>query len=413
VNTVMKNGAVAEVFSPDARLKRSIRRHFTKLGFSKAADGTLILPGATKDIVRRLHAGQRAEKLEASAKFVSRSLPKLLSHFADGSEINPSRIRLSLIQVSSDTLESDLFRLATLTWSVPVSAGFGRRLRYLVWDEAHGRVAGVIALGDPVFNLSVRDNLIGWSSAERSHRLVNLLDAYVLGAVPPYSYLLGGKAVACLVRSRDIFNDFRRAYGKSVGIISGKSKAARLLVVTTTSSMGKSSVYNRLKLGDTQYFRPIGYTIGWGHFHITDHLFNEMREYLRLIGHSYADRHQFGQGPNWRLRTIRTALAELGINEAVLRHGIQREVFLSSFFNNSLGILKSGVGKPDLSGLQTVAEISELARERWMEPRATRRDDYRAWQRSGIADLIYGSAIIADQRDATSERRLQGVGDAN
>jgi hypothetical protein len=138
-----------------------------------------------------------------------------------------------------------------------------------------------------------------------------------------------------------------------------------------------------------------------------------MREYLRLIGHSYADRHQFGQGPNWRLRTIRTALAELGINEAVLRHGIQREVFLSSFCNNSLGILKSGVGKPDLSGLQTVAEISELARERWMEPRATRRDDYRAWQRSGIADLIYGSAIIADQRDATSERRLQGVGDAD
>jgi hypothetical protein len=162
----MTNGAVANVFSQEARLKRSIRRHFTKLGFSKAADGTLILPGATKDMVRSLHAGQRAEKLEASAKFVSRSLPKLLPHFADGSEINPSRIRLSLIQVSSDTLESDLFRLATLTWSVPVSTGFGRRLRYLVWDEAHGRVAGVIALGDPVFNLSVRDNLIGWSSAE-------------------------------------------------------------------------------------------------------------------------------------------------------------------------------------------------------------------------------------------------------
>jgi len=32
-------------------------------------------------------------------------------------------------------------------------------------------------------------------------RLVNVMDAYVLGAVPPYNMLLGGKLVASLVRS--------------------------------------------------------------------------------------------------------------------------------------------------------------------------------------------------------------------
>lgn len=42
----------------------------------------------------------------------------------------------------------------------------------------------------------------------------------MLGAVPPYSFLLGGKAVACLVRSKDVLRDFGRAYGKSVGVIS-------------------------------------------------------------------------------------------------------------------------------------------------------------------------------------------------
>lgn len=409
----MKKAGVAKAFSSEAKLKRSIRRHFTKMGFSKSSDGTLILPGVGKDVVRSLHADQRTERLEAGSNFLSRTLPKLLRFFADGSEINPARIRLSLIRVKSDTIEADLFRLASFTWSVPVSAGFGRRLRYLVWDEAHDRIAGIIALGDPVFNLSVRDNLIGWSAAERSRRLVNLLDAYVLGAVPPYSQLLGGKAVACLVRSRDIFDDFRATYGKSVGIISGKSKAAKLLVVTTTSSMGRSSVYNRLKLGGTQYFCPIGYTIGWGHFHITDCIFAEIREYLRLIGHPYADRHQFGQGPNWRLRTIRAALGELGINEAVLRHGIQREVFMATFGDNALDILKAGVGRLDLSSLRTVEEISELARERWMEPRAKRREDYRAWQRSGIADLIHGTTIIADQRDAASVDRIRGGRDAD
>ena len=40
--------------------------------------------------------------------------------------------------------------------------------------------------------------------------MVDMMDAYVLGAVPPYNMLLGGKLVASLVRSRDIYDDFAR-----------------------------------------------------------------------------------------------------------------------------------------------------------------------------------------------------------
>ena len=80
------------------------------------------------------------------------------------------------------------------------------------------------------------------------------------------------RAVA-LIRSRDIYDDFSRTYGGTVGIISGKEKKARLLAVTTSSSLGRSSVYNRLKLGGIPYFTSIGYTGGWGHFHIPDDLF--------------------------------------------------------------------------------------------------------------------------------------------
>ncbi|MGO9847990.1 MAG: Druantia anti-phage system protein DruA [Methylocella sp.] len=394
----MKEGCVISAFGPEAKLKRSIRRHFTELGFAKAGDGTLTLPGVGKDVVRRLHSSQRAGKLEAGSNFLARTLPNLLQYFANGTEIDPSRIRLRLARVASGTTEADLFRLATLTWSVPVSTGFGRRLRYLVWDEEHERIAGIVALGDPVFNLSVRDNVIGWTVEDRSRRLVNLLDAYVLGAVPPYNTLLGGKAIACLVRSRDIFNDFKSTYGNSVGIISGKAKRANLLAVTTTSSMGRSSIYNRLQLERTKYFVPIGYTVGWGHFHITDHLFDEMREYLRIIGHPYADRHKFGEGPNWRFRTIRVALEELGFKEAVLRHGIRREVFMCTLSDNSLQILRTGSGKPDLSSLRTIEEISDLARTRWIVPRATRRTDYLDWQRKGIIELIRGSAALQAER---------------
>jgi hypothetical protein len=118
--------------------------------------------------------------------------------------------RLELVE--ADTWQSDLFRLAGLSWSVPVSAGFGRRLRYLVWDDSNEKLIGIIALGDPVFNLKVRDELIDWTSKDRAKRLVNIMDAYVLGAVPPYNFLLGGKLVASLIRTKEVRDDFAKKY---------------------------------------------------------------------------------------------------------------------------------------------------------------------------------------------------------
>ena len=132
-----KKSNVARPFTPEAKLKRSIRAHFKELGFTKAQDGTLVLPGTGKDIVRKLHGSQCAERLSHSAAFVERESARALVHFADGAEIDPAKIQLKLIRVESGTKNSELFRFATLTWSVPVSVGFGRRLRYLVWDEAH------------------------------------------------------------------------------------------------------------------------------------------------------------------------------------------------------------------------------------------------------------------------------------
>jgi hypothetical protein len=384
----MRTGSVAKALTLEANLKRKIRRHFSSLGFTKASDGTLLLPGSGKDAIRQLHNGQKVERLEFGREFLARALPEQIRHFADGCEIDPQKIDLVLVSVQSKTPDADLFRLASLTWSVPVSNGFGRRMRYLVWDQYHGRVAGIMALGDPVFNLSVRDNLIGWNSSDREKRLVNVLDAYVLGAIPPYNMLLVGKAVACLVRSKKIYDDFSETYGGTVGLISGKRKKANLLVVTTSSSMGRSSVYNRLKLGHHTYFRSIGFTEGWGHFHVPDRLFTQMRDYLRDHDHHYADKHQYGEGPNWRLRTIRAALGKLEINEAVLKHGIRREVYFCPLASNAIDILRSGEGKPKVSSLLSVAKIGDLAKERWIVPRAERRPEFKAWRREDILELI-------------------------
>ena len=214
------------------------------------------------------------------------------------------------------------------------------------------------------------------------------MDAYVLGAMPPYNALLGGKMVACIARSRQIYDEFTRTYGNTPGIISGKTKNARLLAITTSSSMGRSSVYNRLKLGGVRYFEPIGYTRGWGHFHISDELFLDLREYLRSVGHKYADQHRFGQGPNWRLRTTRAALTALGFRDDMLRHGIRRQVFLSNFASNASSILRTGKGQPDLSNLLTSQQVADLALERWIIPRAERNPNYRNWNKTEILQML-------------------------
>lgn len=380
--------AIVAAFTPEAVLKRKIRAHLRKLGFEKGPRGALVPPSTSKETIRALHLEQRKSGLRGERAFVQRALKELQHHFAEGRDIDPSKVEPSLELIEAGTWQSDLFRLASLSWSVPVSAGYGRRLRYLVWDKSNNKLIGIIALGDPVFNLRARDTLVGWSAKDRSKRLVNILDAYVLGAVPPYNMILGGKLVSCLIRSKEVRDDFSRRYGKSRGLISRKKKGAQLVTVTTSSSLGRSSVYNRLKLDKETYLRSIGFTQGWGHFHVPDNLFAELRAYLRKRKHKYVDGHRFGEGPNWRLRTIRAAFDALGFKADLLRHGIGREVFLCDLARNARKILRGEGIKANYRGLLSVAEIGALARERWLIPRAERRPEFREWKRDQFNDLV-------------------------
>lgn len=391
---------IISIVTREASIKRRLRRHLSKLGFHKNADGLLETSDLSKEAIRSLHYSQRFDRLVQNRNFIKKHSTDLLRHFATGRDIDPSKISPVLQRVRSNTKESDLFRLAALTWSVPVSNGFGRRIRYIVWDEHNEKLIGLIAIGDPVFNLSVRDNLIGWDSDARSERLVNVMDAYVLGAVAPYNILLGGKLVACLVRTREVYNDFQETYGDAAGIISGKKKKARLLAVMTSSSLGRSSVYNRLKLGGIQYFRSIGYTSGWGHFHVPDKLFADLREYLREIDHPYADLNRFGQGPNWRLRTTRAALGAIGVKEDLLRHGIKREVFVCELATNAIRMLKTGKGRPNLKTLATAGDVAQIALERWIIPRAQRRPEFSAWTTDDLRRLLTNNVHADPKRPA-------------
>ena len=369
-------------------LESAIHNHLLNLGFSRNGSRYFIDGVVTKQKIRNLHAAQRMDILERQRRFVETYGVELAEHFASGSQIDPGSIDPKLVQVTPDSLESRLFRFASLLWSVPVSQGFGRRLRFLVKDKQNDCLIGLFALGDPVFNLSARDNWIGWTHEDRRDRLVHVMDAYVVGAVPPYSQLIGGKLVAALMGSKEVRRAYERKYLDRQSVIRQRKHRARLVLLTTTSALGRSSIYNRLSIPDGPRFLRIGTTKGFGHFHLHGEVFDLLRGHLEKTGHPYASGNRFGMGPNWKLRVARAALEDIGIDgDSILKHGIEREVYAIPLAENWKKVL-SGEHQRVRSLTKPAAEISEFCLDRWIVPRSKRDASFRSFDSGSILSTL-------------------------
>lgn len=369
------------------------------------------LPGnpdaLTKDQIRALHSGKRIAVMASMNGAFEHYLGLLRKHLATPREIDIVKIAPVMSLVESETPHSELFNAASLLWSVPVSRGFGRRMRYLVKDGNNDKLIGIIGLTDPVFNLTPRDAWVGWTSADRAKRLVNVMDAFVLGAMPPYNKILAGKLVALLAASQQVVNDFRSKYGAYKGIISKAKKNPRLVLLTTSSALGRSSLYNRLRipegveyLTDAETDRvPTWYTQGYGHFHIPEAMFTDLQDVLVRRDHPYAKGNRFGEGPNWRIRVIRKATEELGIEADVLQHGIRRQVYVVPLATNTREILLGNQKRPHYI-TSTPAEIAEYWRTRWAIPRAERFPEWRHWNAGGLVAHLNRLHTVANPEDA-------------
>jgi hypothetical protein len=272
-----------------------------------------------------------------------------------------------------------LFRLATLWWSVPVSHGYGRRFRILIFDRSNNKLLGLLGLTDPVFNLRTRDNWIGWDVRAREKRLAHVMDAFVLGSVPPYNQLLGAKFVALVAASDFIRKVVKERYSKAKSVILQREFDGRLAMVTATSALGRSSIYNRLRHGGVEVFHPVGFTEGYGHFHLANGTYEKLRQYLRACGDHEIDRYRFGSGPNYKIRVARKALEHLGLPPDLLRHGVKRAVYVAPLATNTAAFLQ-GEAKRLQWYNRPLSGIVSYWRERWLLPRASRDDSYQAFR---------------------------------
>jgi len=374
-------------------LRQLIIDELYSLGFFFNEKGDLILPTCEKEDFRLLPASAREIVLCKNQEWIKRKLPRYEKFFANGSDISPELIKPVLIQVT-ESWHSDLFRLARYFWSIPYSSGFGRRLRYLLLDDSNGKLIGIFGLQSPPISFPVRDKLFKYPAGRKTELVNQTMDIFTLGALPPYSRLLGGKLVALATVSNEVRQGYNRIYTGRKTEMEGRALPAHLVALTTTSAFGRSSIYNRLKCGNTSIAEPIGYTDGYGNFHLQK-LYPLFKKYLE--SENISTRGGYGTGPKRSWQLIQRTLDKLGLRGSILRHGIKREAFLFRLIDNLEDYMEGRTDTPLYRDLP-FEKLAAFWKARWLKGRSERVDGWHKWERQEIAKSLILSETIRESK---------------
>jgi hypothetical protein len=204
------------------------------------------------------------------------------------------------------------------------------------------------------------------------------MDAFVLGAVPPYSLLLGGKLVALLTSSDEVRAMFATRYGSTPSRIRQHSRPGCLAMITTTSALGRSSIYNRITYAGRRFFESVGFTRGSGEFHFANGLYAALRAHATRYCQPTAKHPGWGTGFRSRREVVKKCLPLLGLSTESLYHGVAREVFVVPLAENTREFLRGD--EQELRQFhQPSLTLFSYFRERWLLPRAHRDTRYRSW----------------------------------
>lgn len=376
----------SEIARVESRLRASI--------IDACADFELSSRDGNKDYLRALHERAKVNQPGVDGGRVRALYAKYAHFFRKGVDIDPSKIKPAMHLATLGSDWGDLFVVTRSFWSMPYNKGYGRRLRFVVFDEHHEAVIGIIGLQSPPADLGCRDDLFDYPR-DRKLEMVNCtMDAYAVGALPPYSYLLAGKLCAGLVASDPVRQAYWRQYAGKTTEMQGTKIRQPLAAVTTTSAFGRSSMYNRLKHRDRMLAESIGYTLGYGTLHL-EHLYGDVRAYLEMTGEY--NNGGFGTGPKARWQNLVSTLQKLGLSGALLRHGVKREVFLYRLVNDlGAGMAGGSFGKPIAMSCD---EHAQYWLERWALPRVER---FPTWDDGDASEVIAQTLARIPQAKAKS-----------
>ena len=120
-----QNGAVPDSATVEPQpvdrdaLRRDIQRHLESIGlYGGESPGVL-----SKEAIRHIHRFHRKAAHDRIHSALGNKIDRFLKEIANGEEVDPEKIRPRLVEVRPGTRNGDLFRFATLLWSIPVSQG--------------------------------------------------------------------------------------------------------------------------------------------------------------------------------------------------------------------------------------------------------------------------------------------------
>ncbi|MDX2282576.1 MAG: DUF4338 domain-containing protein [Bacteroidia bacterium] len=325
-----------------------------------------------KDTIKKSMEVKRLETIQNHQDWIRKYTFVAKRNLAYGEEALGSAIR-PVIEVCEKPAQHRLFRILRYYWSSPYSDYVGRRIKLIIRDGALPQqpVIGIAALGSPIIHIPERDSFIGWDVKTRTENLIYAMDAYVIGALPPYNELLGGKLVSLILASNEVRSIYRDKYREQI-TLQNKRISNELAAIFTTSLYGRSSQYNRLTFNGKQVFQPIGETKGFGTLHLTSETIALMRAYLESIGVQIGN--QFGDGPSWQMRLIRNAGEKLGFDsDFLLRHSFRRRIYYVPLAQNTLPLLKGEDTQLDYFNWPLEAIVDHW-KSRWKSKRVQNQD---------------------------------------
>lgn len=356
-------------------LKRRINKCLRDQGYC-VDDGTILLKAHNKNnkqVYRDIQQHARLTEVQQQIGFLKKHTPLALSYAIDGKKINAEKIQPQLIEVKSDTDWETLFRWwCFVWWSIPYQRPIGRQMRFIVWDEYHRAIIGLIGLQSPILAWAPRDTYLAIEKEERELWINQSLSAQRVGALPPYNDILGGKLVAYMLASQKIRHAFQKKYCNKETRMKKRILPNRLLFITTTGAFGKSPIYERLTYRQHKLSFFLGYTQGFGSFHISEAVYQDMLEYLS--SNSISTQRGYGTGPSRKLRLITKTMDELGFAQGA-NHKIKRGIYLFTPTKNLHKVIRANQ-RPRYVNL-SIKELSDFWKERWILPRIKNRLQYK------------------------------------
>lgn len=357
--------------SPEQRVKLLILRDLMNLDwdikFGKRKIEVFPPDAYDKETIKQAMSVKREEIINANRQWINKKIEFARKNLASGYDAMCSKID-PIIEVCETQKQMDLFRIFRYYWSSPYSDYVGRRIKLLIRDRAlpNKPIIGIAALGSPIIHIPERDEFIGWDKNTRTKNLIYTMDAFVIGALPPYNFLLGGKLISLLLASNEVRKIYHNKYKGKVTIID-KRVANSLVGIFTTSLYGKSSQYNRLKYQDNLLYNHIGHTKGYGTLHLSKETIQEMVKFLK--SKNIDVNHRFGDGPSWVMRVIAAAGELVGFDsDFLLRHSFKRSIYFVPLSMNYKEFL-NGEAKRPIYNNYSQKELVNYWKIRWLKDR--------------------------------------------